>query len=210
MHCTRLSAARATFFSMNGKLFQVCHANKIDKLKILNDAKTNQMRTIGREDFTFQELMEFAKPYALLCGDLATFAQACANEVRESGEPAFYLTTQKSIAEPGRFPTGLLMHSYDESKGQSQVIASMDIARPEYKDNVHGFKGNHLVVALIETVREKIQCMLPEGVEVLTSYATWSSLTHGPGYAELKAKRALERSIPLDATSLKAAKRARL
>lgn len=155
----------------------------------------------------FIQLVAFAKPYAIQCGDINGFAIQCAQEVERSGEPAFYLTTRKLATDPKRFPVALEMWGYDETNGQSFMVAQMDITRPVYKDNPHGFHGNHLVVSLLEQTRDKLQILVPEGVEVLTSHALWRSLTHGAGYAEIKAQRALERLIPITASTPKKASR---
>lgn len=144
----------------------------------------------------FKDLVEFAKPYAARCGNIAGFARACAAEVERSGEPAFYMTTRKNPMEPGRFPIALEMWGYEESTGQNLLVATLDLDRPEYKDNPHGFMGNHLVVALIELSRSTLQSMIHDGVQVFTSQSTWSALTRGSGYAELKMQRALHRVIP--------------
>jgi hypothetical protein len=141
----------------------------------------------------FSQMVSHAIPYALQCGNLNAFAKDCANEVERSGEPAFYLTTKKLATEPHRFPVALEMWGYNDETNESFLVAQMNIIRPEYRDNAFGFRGNHLVVALLEQVREKLQLMVPDGVEVLTSNTQWRSLIHGPGYSEKKTQRALSR-----------------
>lgn len=145
-------------------------------------------------DFSAQ--VDNAKPYARLCGDLKGFANACFQEVERSGEPAFFLATKKHFSEPRAFPASLEMWSYDEVKQASFVVATMDVERPDYKANPFGFQGNHLVVALLELVKSDVVELVPDGIAILTSAASWRSLIHGPGYAEIKAKRSLERTIP--------------
>jgi hypothetical protein len=134
----------------------------------------------------FATLVEHAKPYARQCGALDNFAQACFEEVERSGEPAFFLTTQKHLNEPHRFPAALEMWGYDENKGQAFVVATMDITRPDYKNNSEGFKGNHLVVALLEEVKKKVVDLVPDGIAILTSQSSWRSLIRGSGYTEIK------------------------
>lgn len=156
----------------------------------------HSLSKIMDQDSTFSDLVNSAIPYAHKCGDLAGFASTCAEEVLRSGEPAFYMTTLKDINQPKSFPVALQMWSYDETSGQSVVIATLDIERPKYRGNMHGFMGNHLVVALLELARSELQSRVPEGVEVLTSRTKWDALIHGSGYFELKAQRALHRSVP--------------
>lgn len=143
----------------------------------------------------FSQMVTHAIPYALRCGDLNAFAKDCANEVERSGEPAFYLTTKKLATEPHRFPVALEMWGYNDVTHESFIVAQMDIIRPEYRDNAFGFRGNHLVVALLEQVRDKLQRMVPDGVDVLTSNTQWRSLIHGTGYSEKKTQRALSRIV---------------
>lgn len=144
----------------------------------------------------FEAQVKNAKAYACQCGDLDGFAKACFDEVERTGEPAFYLTTKKHFNEPHRFPASLEMWAYDEVKNKAFVAATMDIVRPDYKTNPFGFQGNHLVVALLEEVKHKVVDLVPDGVAILTSQASWRGLIHGSGYSEIKSKRSLERMVP--------------
>lgn len=156
-----------------------------------------------------KELVDHAKPYAVQCGDIDSFARECSSEVERSGEPAFFMETLKQAGDPKRFPAGLQLWAFDEEKGETFVVANMDLERPKYKDNPHGFRGNHLVVALLDIAREKAQAMVPEGVTILTSRMAWMSLLRGDGYRELKSQRALNRFLPPDLAGPKS-KRSRL
>lgn len=142
----------------------------------------------------FDALTRHATPYAKLCGDLQGFARDCAKAVEQSGEPAFYLTAIKP-AEAKRFPSSLEMRGYDERERRSIVVGRMEITRPDYTENPHGFKGNHLVVALLESARRELQALIPDGIAVLTSQTQWKALIQGEGYRELKTQRALNRAI---------------
>ena len=143
----------------------------------------------------FESLVAAAKLYARQCGDLDEFAESCKREMIDSGEPAFFLSTIKDPNDPKRFPIALAIHSYDQEKSLDKVIASMDITRPDYKDNSDGFRGNHLVVALLELAREAICQKAPETVRVLTSASQWIALVHSDGFKEEKARRALSYTL---------------
>lgn len=158
----------------------------------------------------YQELVDFAMPWARRCGDVEGFARECAREVARTGEPAFFMETIKRPDAPKRFPCALSLWAYDEAKNQTYVLADMAIDRPEYKDNPHGFRGDHLVVALLQLAQNKARELVPEGVDILTSRSAWSSLIHGPGYRERKEQRHMERLIPANAASPAPRARSRL
>ena len=140
----------------------------------------------------FDFLVSCARECALSCGDLSAFAKQCAEEVVRSGEPAFFLTTRKNISEPKRFPVALEMYAYTLESNTAKLIASLDILRPDYKSNSHGFGGNHLVVALLNVAAEAVKKECPENIEIVTSHSKWSTLIHGPGYQALKTKIGLQ------------------
>lgn len=157
----------------------------------------------------YQELVDLAMPWARRCGDIDSFAQECAREVERTGEPAFFLETVKHMDAPKRFPAALALWAFDETENKTYVLANMEIDRPEYRDNPHSFRGDHLVVALLQMAQNRARELVPEGVEILTSRSSWSSLIHGPGYRERKQQRHMERVIPVQLTT-KPRTRARL
>ena len=114
--------------------------------------------------------------------------------------------TVKRADDPKRFPAAISLWAYDEAKGQSFIVVQMELARPDYKENPHGFNGNHLVRAVLAEARERAEALIPEGVQIVTSRLEWNGLIHGPGYRERKAQRALARLVPKEAQAAPKAK----
>jgi hypothetical protein len=153
-------------------------------------------------------LLEAAKGWTPQCGDFDAFASECAKHAKLSGETAFLLQTRHN---GGGFPLGLSMFCRDSDRGET-VLFDMDVTRPhDYKSNPEGFGGNHLVVAMLQVAAQKLKALVPEGVDVFTSRAAWSSVISRPEYAAEKVERALAWSLSdLPEPAAAPAKRARL
>lgn len=146
----------------------------------------------------FDELVQFAKPYARKCCDCEAVAQSIAQWCDKSGEPALFITTVKDVANQQRFPVALSFFHMDPATRRSVHINTISVERPDYTDNEFGFKGNHLVVALLREVQGLIREKVRLPVETFTGQAAWNTFCQGPGYFALKEQRALDYAIPED------------
>lgn len=158
----------------------------------------SDMATSKMNPTTNDALILLAHPWAARSANFEEFAQRCLAEVKNSGEPAFFLTTQ--APELGsNFPSALALWGYDEKTRMKSMVAEMPIDRPEYRSNPHGFNGSHLLKAIFGLAAQAIVDAIPEGVDIFTRQSVWHDFLASPDYEAQKTKRALERLVPQSA-----------
>lgn len=142
----------------------------------------------------FDLLVEAAGPYADTAVDYARLAEEVAENVKNGGDPALFLTTQKNAANPLSFPLALQFHRRNPD-GVSELVGSFDIERPDYSDNRQGFKGNHLVVAILRKAEKAISERVSHKIDIYTGTRAWTRHCASPGYFETKDHNAITNAV---------------
>lgn len=137
---------------------------------------------------SFDELVEAAASYAEQAVDVEAVAKEIALWSDAHFERALYMgmsKTKKSDGSSG-FPEEFLIARRDKNLKSGKETRSFSIIRPDYRDNPEGFGGNHLVVAIINKIKEATERSSKLGVAIMTSEKAWNDFCQGPIYEARK------------------------
>ena len=136
---------------------------------------------------TFEELVACAMPYAEQALDAQAAGAEAAAFSKAGHESAVYLHFDKTTKANGQagFPCAACVTRREPAErgdGYSLATLSFGLVRPDYSPNPDGFKGNHLVCAVIELLRRSIAEHSAGHVLVFTSQAEWARHCSTPLY----------------------------
>ena len=136
---------------------------------------------------TFEELVACAVPYAEQALDAGAAGADAAAFSKAGYESAVYLHFDKTTKANGQagFPCAACVTRREPAErgdGYSLETISFELVRPDYSSNPDGFKGNHLVCAVIELLRRSIAEHSNGHVIVFTSQAQWAQHCSTPLY----------------------------
>ena len=144
---------------------------------------------------SFEQHVLDAMPFSLQALDFERAAQDITHYTHESGDHALYLSTRKNLYEPNRFPLSLIVDCYSVKDQQAQRLFEFDLTRPDYKPNDLGVAGNHVVIGIINHLRQACLLLEPK-LQIFTSQTTWIRYCNDPSSWAVTEQILMENTIP--------------